>query len=412
MPKPLHLPKPLSHRMQELIQSLLVLRDCMSEIRSGKSHHFIPIYGQLRSLLIEKSKKNKPLLIDLASILNQSMDIWCTRSAGPDSFPMPAEWKAAMKFNVSGFPVTVHQQFPSQTLISMEKFLDHKILYYNEQHYKTSEIIAYFANYAGGSHYATNIKKDFAEILSFGLNGQPALTNFLLQIAEVTYELGLRLLKRLNDIEIHLAAFIPEQEIEANKYLYDTEYPNSPARASIILRNDKSIVFFVSGINNFNVQVTTNRLIDFTKPHYFVFLHELDRNLNSKMSIIVDGEKYGDTTHPFPCMFINELQSHETYHNRSTKEDNTGAKFAMFSLAITDPEGSITDRSKIFIHFSKLLDDDDKSGIIYMPEGYSYSKPGTTNQELSGDFFWSNLGKVSTGDWKIPDKKNEKPTSV
>ena len=402
MANPLHIPKPLPHRVQELIQSMLVLRDCIEHVRSGKFYHFIPIYGQLRALLIEKSNKNKPLLVDLASILKQPMNIWCMGPAGPDEMPMPEEWKAAMVFNVSGFPVSLHQQLAAQKLISIEELLEHKIIYYDKHHYKTSEIIGFFANNAGGSHYSTKIKKDFAQMLTIGLNGQPVLINFLLQIAEVTYELGLRVLKRLNDLEIHLAAIIGEQEVEGNRYLFDTKYPDTPMRASIVLRNGNGIVFQVTGLDGTRTQVVTNRIMALKTPHYIVFLHQIDNKLRTKMKILVDGETYGEFVFDAPCFFVNELRAQITYHNRSVDEDNTGAKWAMFSLAMTDPEGSVTDRSRLFVHFSELLSDDEKSGVVYMSDGYSHAEPGTTNQELVGNFFWSRLGRVAKGDWSDP----------
>lgn len=405
MSTPLHIPKPLPHRVQELIQSLLVLRDCIEQVRSGKLHHFIPIYGQLRALLIEKAKENKSLLIDLASILKQPMDIWCMGPAGPEEILMSPEWEAL--FNVSGFPISLHQQLPAQKLISIEEFLDHKIIYYEKQHYKTSEIISFFANNAGGSHYSTKVKKDFAQMLTIGLNGQPVLINFLLQIAEVTYDLGLRVLKRLNDIEIHLAAIIADQEVKGNMFLFDTKYPDTPIRASIVLTTDKSIAFQVTGLDGLRTHVVTHRLIEFSKPHYIVFLHQIDNKLNTNMKILVDGENYGEQTFNAPCFFVNELRAHITYHNRSIDEENTGAQWAMFSLAMTDSEGSLTDRSRLFVHFADLITDEEKSGVVYMQNGYSCAKPGTTDQELIGGYFWSSLGRVSKGDWDDPKHGNE-----
>lgn len=406
MAKPLNIPKPLPHRILELIQSMLVLRDCIEEVKRGRPHHLIPIYGQLRALLVEKAKNNKSLLIDLASILNQALEVWCMGPAGPEAVPMPEDWKANLLFNVSGFPVSLHQQLPGQKLVNFPQFLDHNILYYNNQHYKVADVIAFFANQAGGAHFATNIKKDFAEILTFNLNGQPALVHFLLQIADVTYELGLRLLKRLNDIEIHVAAIIAEQDIESDRYLFDTKYPNTPMRASIILRADKSIAFSVTGLDGVQVQVVTNRIIDYGKPHYFVFSHSFENNLDSELRILVDGETFGEVSFPRPVLFVNELPAHDTYHNRSFEMENSGAKWAMFSLAMTDPEASVTERSRVSVHFYDLMADEEKSGVVYMPDGFSHAGPGGTNQNLAGNFFWSQLGRLAAGDWGDPKSES------
>lgn len=404
----LKIPKPLPHRMQELIQSLLVLRDCIAAVKAGNLHHFVPIYGQLRALLIEKAKNNKPLLLDLASTLKQPMDIWCTGEAGQELAGVPPEWKEAMVFNAFGFPVSLHQQYTGQEMTSIEKFLERNIVYYAKRHYKAADIIGFFANNAGGAHYAPNIAKDFAQMLTIGLNGQPVLVNFLLQIAEVTYALGLRVLKRLNDTEIHLAVVIREQKNEGVGFLFDTRYDATLMRASIVMQQESRIVFRVVGVDGFQVQVATNRLIDFTKPHYMVFLHQIDDKLNTRMSIMVDGERFGETVVNTPCFFVNELRAHTSYINRSLDKENTGAEWAMFSLAITDPEGSFTDRSRIFVEFANMISDEKKSGVVFGHDGFAYKKPGITNQELGGNFFWSDLGKVSQGHWDAPKAKNGK----
>ena len=123
MAKPIHIPKPLALRIRELIQSLLVLRDAIEKVSGGHFHQFIPIYGQLRALLVEKSKGNKSLLIDLANIVRQPLELWCMKPVEPEQFP-------ALVLCMSGFPVSLHQQLPGQEKISIEKFLKHKFLYY------------------------------------------------------------------------------------------------------------------------------------------------------------------------------------------------------------------------------------------------------------------------------------------
>jgi len=387
MAKPIHIPKPLALRIRELIQSLLVLRDAIEKVSGGHFHQFIPIYGQLRALLVEKSKDNKSLLIDLANIVKQPLELWCMKPVEPEQFP-------ALVLCMSGFPVSLHQQLPGQEKISIEKFLKHKFLYYKKQHYTVSDVITSFANQAGGAHFSTQIKSDFAEILNFNLNGQPGLVNFLLQIAEVTYELGLRLLKRLNDIEIHLAAFIPDQDIISPKYIFDTRYPDTPMRASVFINQERKIIFRVTGIDGTTVQVVSDRLIDFTKAHYFCFLYQIDKKLSTNVHISVDGEIFGEVSVPFPIFFVNELRVHETYHNRSVDDEKTGLKYAMICFAFIE-------RYRVFVHIYEMLKDDAEP-VVYLENNYAYSKPGTTDLTMKDRVYKSTLRKLREGDWNMP----------
>jgi hypothetical protein len=81
------LPKSLGYRIFELSQSLQAIRDSLGAIRQGKLYQFIPLYGQLRALLL-KSRMNEPLLLSLAKSLSQELMIYCMDKADPDNLPI------------------------------------------------------------------------------------------------------------------------------------------------------------------------------------------------------------------------------------------------------------------------------------------------------------------------------------
>lgn len=216
-------PKPLGIRIQELLQSLQVIRDSLTSVRQGKLHQIIPVYGQLRPLLSEKSKGNSPLLLDMARKMGLNLDFYCMSEAGN----LPEDLKKGLLLHLAGFPTTLEQELPNQNSISIEKFLDYQIVAYSGRSYKTKDIIAFFANKAGGAHYSTYLPQDFAELLSFGLSGQPILVNALLQIAELIYRLGVKLIKSVADFKIHFLIFVPRQEIKESAYIFDSQYDKS-----------------------------------------------------------------------------------------------------------------------------------------------------------------------------------------
>ena len=226
---------------------------------------------------------------------------------------------------------------------------------------------------------------------------------FLLQIAEVIYELGLRLLKRLNDIEIHLTAFIPNQDINSPKYIFDTRYPDTPMRASVIINQEQRIIFRVAGVDGTIVQVASDRLIDFTKAHYFIFSYQIDKKLITNMQISIDGEIFGEVNFLFPIFFVNDLIAHETYHNRAIDDEKTGLKYAFAFLGIVDPESSFLEKFRVIVNFYEELKKDDQMLIIYTENDYAYSNPGTTNLTSVGGFYTSPLRKLLDGDWSKPD---------
>ena len=70
--------KTIGDRVIELTKALQVIRDSLNLIRQGKTYQIIPLCGQLRALLTDKSqsKKNKPLLVDLAVLLQKRLSVF------------------------------------------------------------------------------------------------------------------------------------------------------------------------------------------------------------------------------------------------------------------------------------------------------------------------------------------------
>lgn len=172
------IPKPLGYRIQELIQSLQVIRDSLEAVRQGHLHQFIPLYGQLRALLSEKRKGNQPLLLTIAKEIGMQLEIYAMPGVDDDK-ALPSELKKDLLLHLAGFPVSLHRELPGQCLITIEKFLDQKILIYEQKRYTPKDVIEFFANKAGGAHFSPDMDQDFTQLLSFGLFGQPMLLNAL-----------------------------------------------------------------------------------------------------------------------------------------------------------------------------------------------------------------------------------------
>ena len=217
----LDIPKPLTYRIQELIQSLQVVGDSVEAVQQRRLYQLIPLYGQLRALLCEKSKSNQPLLLTIAREIGMQLSLYCMPDVNDKNVPLG--FKEDLVLHLSGFPVSIEKELPGQHIVKLEDFLNRKILFFKgrehrEGKYSVGEIITFFANKAGGAHFSPDLPKDFAQLLSFGLFGQPVLVKALIQIAQITYHLGLKLLRSLAEFEIHLLAFIPQQELSEAGY--------------------------------------------------------------------------------------------------------------------------------------------------------------------------------------------------
>ena len=128
------IPKPLGYRIQELIQSLQVMNDSLEAVQQGRLYQLIPLYGQLRALLSEKSKHNQPLLLTIAEEISMQLNLYCMSDVNDKDFP--SEFKQDLVLHLSGFPASIEQELPGQHIIKLEDFLNRKILFFKGREYR------------------------------------------------------------------------------------------------------------------------------------------------------------------------------------------------------------------------------------------------------------------------------------
>jgi len=407
------IPKPLGYRIQELIQSLQVMSDSLEAVQQGRLYQLIPLYGQLRALLSEKSKHNQPLLLTIAEEIGMQLNLYCMPDVDDKDFP--SEFKQDLFLHLSGFPASIEQELPGQHIIKLEDFLNRKILFfkgreYREGKYSIKEIITFFANKAGGAHFSSDLPKDFAQLLSFGLFGQPVLVRALIQIAEITYHLGLKLLRSQVEFEIHLLALIPQQDLSQTGYVFDNKYPNSPMRVFFCLDPGMRPNFGVTGIQGLTSTVGINRIIDWKKPHSFVLTLAINDRLQTKLEIFVDGENFGEVTVPHPLFVINDPLNCMSYYNRSHDNDSAGLSIGFLEMIMFNKDLPLKEKVKLFLHFEELLEQKDLECRYFIKGQYGYSPPGTKDMQLiNSPVSWSLL-KLLEGEY--PSRKSDSERST
>lgn len=393
--------KPLGHRVVELSQSLQVIRDSIQSVRQGKLHQFIPLYGQLRSLLSEKSKKNKPLLLDLASQIGQPLQLFCMPS--PSEAGFPERLKEGMILHVAGFPVALEKQLPGQTMVPLEQFLDHEIVQYKSRGYSVRDIITFFANKAGGSHFSPDLPKDFAEIMSFGLFGQPIVTNALLQIGEVTFALGLRLLKSVIEFELHALVFIPEQEIKERAFLLDYGYPGTPMRIFCFLDHLQKVHFGATGYNGPTGIASVQHLLDWSKPHHLMLALEIADDLSTNLNILVDGDDVAKQRVEIPLVVANDPLHYDGWINRSIKDEQAGCTFCMGEIAMYGRDLPVKERAKMLLYMNQSLSSENQPCFLFRRGNYGHMPPGTKDLTIVGKVVEWNMARAVQGQFPLVD---------
>src|SRR5688500_12249853 len=125
--------KSLSTRVVELIRALQVLADSAKAVREGRLHQIIPLSGQVRALLTDRSTQAGPLLLEIARFLGQPIELFSMPEVTDP--PLPGSLAEGLVLHVRGFPVTTHRQLPAQEAVHIEDFLDRRLLWYEGTRY-------------------------------------------------------------------------------------------------------------------------------------------------------------------------------------------------------------------------------------------------------------------------------------
>lgn len=118
--------KDLSLKVVETLQALQLLRDAIMAVREGKSYHLPVLSGQLRSLLIDKSKNSERRLLKLAEELGVELKVYCMSGVDDPAWPLserPTFW-------VSGFPIDAHRRLKNQREITLDAVLKEPFVLY------------------------------------------------------------------------------------------------------------------------------------------------------------------------------------------------------------------------------------------------------------------------------------------
>lgn len=373
--------KPLSVRVEELINSLLVVRDCLHALNRGARHSLIPLSGQLRALLYEKKRGNKPLLLDLADQLGHQMQVYSM--PGVDE-PTPPELRSAgLLLRMQGFPFSIQQEHPEQKPVSLADLLKREILEYKGKSYKVVDLIRFFANKAGGAHYSLDIERDYAELLSFNLGIQP-LQNALRQVGDITLRHGALLLKKLSDIDVHFILIIPKQEIQQPAFVWDSRYGGTHMRVHCRLAPFDRLVFGMTSINGVGVEIGSKGIVDLTRPTHALLTLRLNEDLSTGLSLEANGESLNDIRVPHPLFIASDPTDYDTFVNRSHEDPNAGLRLGFVEIAMFGAGNTSYDRAKALLYFQAQTLNPEKKVIVFDKGSYGSIPRGTKDMQMTG----------------------------
>lgn len=188
-------PKTQRQRLEELRQALVIIESGLQAARqTGEEAHFLPVIGQLRSLLA--SGQQTPLLLDLAQELgfplefySMPLDFLDNEETAAILSPTRIQWSGD-SLSAEPVPPVIRQR------VTMKAWLASTQSVVGQDKISGERLLKMVANKLGGAHYDTALPPELAAMAPFSLAGVPSSYLTLARLGDVVVHLGGKLLER------------------------------------------------------------------------------------------------------------------------------------------------------------------------------------------------------------------------
>jgi hypothetical protein len=350
------------------------------------------VNGQLRAILRERSKGSKPLLLDLADELQHDLRIFSM----PDVVASPPPITQGLVLHVASPPFTMAREVPLQEERKLRDLLDYKLIKYKDKLYSVGDLIEFFANKAGGAHYSKDLPKDFVELLSFGLGGQPVLVNVLVQVAQATLDAGVRFIQAITNFDVHMSVVFEGGQVTAPTCLFSLKYPNLPMQASCIAEQS-ALRANLTSLDGKSIELKSI-VVDWTSPHLVTVAWKTQDDLSCSLSVNVDGERVGRVTTMLPLFVSNAITDYELTLHRSGADGSIGTPLGVIEVMIYANQRSPVDSAQTLMHLMNRASELSGECVYYGSDGYGVREPGKTDVQNSGNVTLQTTEKVLRGD--------------
>lgn len=296
---------PLSVRFEQLLQSLLVLRDSVNAIDQGSSHPLLPLSGQLRALLVDKAKGGEGLLLELAAETKQELKLFC----------LPATDAAGTQRALHlSHHSSVHREFPEQEEVALEVFLDRIGLAQGGEHCSIRELIEFYANKAGGAHFASKVERRVLTLLNSSLRvaGLMPAQLILTDLAKTVLHIARRMLTPLFrfTFDFNFAAPLQKQLV-----LLDGVFGNSNVRLTVSL-NDGRPEMRVTDVAGTSHLVGGRAIVDSATRHTLTLFGMITERYEHEFLLVIDGLMIASVKLPNAISFFSPLNGYTWSVNR------------------------------------------------------------------------------------------------
>lgn len=374
-------PKTREERLLDLVQGLRVLADSLALLRDGKPHQILPIAGQLRALLSDKS--TDPLLLSLAEELGEPLHVFVEGRAAEKRGPEQPE--SPLSMHIGGIRPTRHPFGKKDRRLTIAEYLDLPVVRFRSTAHSVRDIISLMANRAGGAHFAPDLPRNLGDLMQqLQLGSLPAPATIIAQLAEVTLDIGSDLLRRLGECEAHLLLWLNPLKQDRPHYVFDAQDPSGASRIFCFIDPMHRVHVSFRGISGTGQKLPTMQLINWDEPHHLSMSSRFTDNLETRLEILVDGEVSASHRVGRPIITYPNLKDHDVVFNGDPEDGASELEFGISRLSFVSPRRSIIERGRLYSEYADARASSNEEYLWFTPGVTGRKAAGET--EPSGDF--------------------------
>jgi hypothetical protein len=355
-------------QIKELFEAILIINECIELIQTGKYYMLRPVYGQLRAILTDSTKKGKEPFFIIAKKLHINPELYFMEDLSMPNAPNPPV------FSFSGVPISETRELPGQTKIKLQDFLNVVIVRHQGLKLKVFETINALSNKFGGSHYDNNIPSHIAEVQSLLIGGLPTLDRFIFELSRVLKNISIDMFNSISEYEMIFRIFVKDK-VENDNIIFDFKLGDSGVRLTA-LSNNAVLTVVMSDFRN--QQIIAKTKLTENSLNTITIIHKINPDLSSELGLKAnDGEWKGEVS-PIALLWLNQIGDYSCFYNRGHEFESQDFEFGLGEIMINRKVSS-TEVMEVKWNFLKNRE---KDMVYWFEKGsFAHSKPG--NQDLN-----------------------------
>jgi hypothetical protein len=352
--------KPDWLRLTEFQQSLLVVKDSVDGIGAGRAYLLLPLAAQLRALLVEKRRDNCALLLSVAAEFGAELTVF----AGPQV--AGSSDAAATLIDWGAQPFSAERQSADQTELSINQFLDWRVLRINGNAFSVGQLIKIAAEKGGGAHHPAAVPPDVIELLTFRALGLSPLRSILTAVGGVVLALGSAMLRLLTDLDVHVIVMLP-QDRTTIICLLDAHDPLTGGRIQMNVDPLGRVVAHCVGVDSFWWRLASSDLLTPDERSHVMLSVRVSATLHTEASISLNSAPATKLDMPQPTLLSNAEQDYEIMTNRAFDNSTLSGEFALASIAMARAGQNLADDASLLLDRARLPDAENERYLLLRP---------------------------------------------